>query len=150
MISTQWLKKRKAHWTRLETLLEISARHGVHRLSHRELQELGLLYRQTAADLSTLREDPSGAHLARYINQLLGRAHNTIYSGKKSSAFAVLRFFFESYPRILRESFTYTFVAFALFALGTVVGFLLTTTRPEFMHHLLGPRMVETIERREM
>lgn len=150
MISNQWLKKRKPHWTRLETLLQAAAKHGVHNLSHGELQELGLLYRQTAADLSTLREDPSGAHLTRYVNQLLGRAHNTIYSGKKSSAFEVLRFFFVSYPRVFRQSIGYTVLAFALFALGTVLGFMLTTTRPEFMHHLLGPGMVATIERREM
>ena len=150
MISNQWLKKRKPHWTQLEKLLQESAKHGVHHLTHAELQELGLLYRQTAADLSTLREDPSGAHLARYVNQLLGRAHNTIYSGKKSSGFALMRFFFGGYPRIFRETFAYTLVAFSLFALGAIVGFLLTTTRPEFMHHLLGPRMVETIERREM
>ena len=150
MISTQWLKKRKAHWTRLEVLLELSARHGVHRLSHSELQELGLLYRQTAADLSTLREDSSGQHLARYLNQLLGRAHNTIYSGRKSSALAIVRFFLESYPQVFRETFAYTAVAFALFAISAVAGFLISTTRPEFMHQLLGPHMIETIERREM
>jgi uncharacterized membrane protein SpoIIM required for sporulation len=150
MISTQWLKKRKAHWTRLETLLDIGARHGVHRLSHRELQELGLLYRQTAADLSTLREDSSGQHLARYLNQLLGRAHNTIYSGRKSSAIAIVRFFLESYPQVFRQTFAYTAVAFILFASSAVAGFLISTTRPEFMHQVLGPQMTETIERREM
>jgi|SRR6266850_1068162 len=150
MISNQWLKKRKPHWTRLETLLETSAKHGVHRLTHGELQELGLLYRQTAGDLSTLREDTSGQHLARYVNQLLGRAHNTIYSGKKSSAFGIVRFFFETYPQVFRDTFAYTAVAFLLFAASAATGFLISTTRPEFMHELLGPRMVETIERREM
>ena len=150
MISTHWLKKRKPHWTRLETMLETSAKHGVHNLGHGELQELGLLYRQTAADLSTLREDPSGQHLARYLNQLLGRAHNTIYSGKKSSALAILRFFFQSYPQVFRQTLGYTTLAFLLFAGSAVAGFLICTTRPEFMHQFLGPHIMDTIERREM
>ena len=31
---------------------------------------------------------------------------------------------------------------------GAILGVLLTATRPEFMHKMLGPAMVETIERR--
>ena len=69
MISTFWLEKRKPYWRRLEVLVEQSGRRGVGALAHSELQELGLLYRQIAADLSTVREDPAGdderPHVAR-------------------------------------------------------------------------------------
>ena len=56
---------------------------GLRVLPHAELQELSLLYRQMAADLATVREDPSGRQTAEYLNRLLGRAHNVIYGGSK-------------------------------------------------------------------
>ncbi len=48
MVSIHWLEKRKPHWERLEQLVQRS-RGGLAALNHQELQELGLLYRQTAA-----------------------------------------------------------------------------------------------------
>ena len=52
-------------------------------LDHKDLQELGLLYRQTASDLAIAREDITSSQLAAYLNSLLGRAHNLIYMGNK-------------------------------------------------------------------
>ncbi len=85
MISTRWLEKRKPHWDKLEKLLDQSAKGGLKSLSRSDLQELSLAYRQIAADLAAIREDPASVHFARYINQLLVRAHNTIYSGRRAS-----------------------------------------------------------------
>jgi hypothetical protein len=78
LISTRWLDKRKPYWIRLEQLLDDSARRGLSSLGRSELQEMGLLYRQIAADLAALREDRGSANFARYLNQLLARAHNIL------------------------------------------------------------------------
>src|SRR5215471_5847891 len=51
LISTRWLEKRKPHWNKLEDLLNISSQKGLKSLTRYDLQELSLLYRQTAADL---------------------------------------------------------------------------------------------------
>ena len=72
MISAHWLKRRQPHWARLEALLADVERLGLGGLGRNELRELGLLYRQTATDLSALRADPSSTQQARYLNQLLG------------------------------------------------------------------------------
>ena len=102
MISTSWIEKRRPHWTRLERLVEASGRSGVSALSPSELQELALLYRQIAADLATVREDPSSKTTALYLNQLLGRAHNLIYMGRKTPRRGILKFFTHDYPAIFR------------------------------------------------
>src|SRR5882762_7064199 len=73
MISTRWLEKRKTYWARLELLVDRSKRGGISALDHLELQELGLLYRQTASDLATVREDVTSNQFAFYLNELLGR-----------------------------------------------------------------------------
>jgi uncharacterized membrane protein SpoIIM required for sporulation len=150
MISSYWLEKRKSHWIRLEHLLDQSHQHGLKSLTRSELQELGLLYRQAAADLSAVREDPTAQYYARSLNLLLARAHNTIYSGEKSSPFRVLHFYRYTYPEIFRRQLAYTTTAFLIFVAGAIVGLLITITRPDFMHLVLGPQMMDSLERHEM
>src|SRR5260370_7306452 len=110
MISTRWMETRRPLWTRLENLLDRVSRGGISALNHTELQELSLLYRQTAADLATVREDASGRASAEYLNRLLGRAHNIVYSGSKRAAGRnFLQFYCKNYPLTIRETFSYTF-----------------------------------------
>jgi uncharacterized membrane protein SpoIIM required for sporulation len=150
MISTRWLEKRKPNWLRLEELLVRTKGRGVNALDHKDLQELGLLYRQTASDLAIAREDITSSQLAAYLNSLLGRAHNLIYMGNKPKVAGIVRFYSETYPRIFRELWPQTLLAFAIFAVTGVAAFLLTMRDPTFAHRLLGTRMMETIEKREM
>ena len=150
MISTRWLEKRKPHWSKLEALLNQSDKSGLKSLSRSDLQELSLLYRQTAADLAAIREDRGSVHFARYVNQLLVRAHNTIYSGHRASTKGMLSFFWTTYPAAFRRNMTHCLLATLIFAVAGVVGAALTYQNPDFKVKLLGPEMVETIDRHQM
>jgi uncharacterized membrane protein SpoIIM required for sporulation len=150
MISAHWLEKRRNHWKRLECLLDQARDNGLASLTRLELQELGLLYRQAAADLSALREDSSGRTYSRTLNLLLSRAHNTIYSAQKSSMKGIVHFYGSAYPQIFRRNLSLIATAFALFVIGAMAGTLLSATHPEFMRLFLGPKMIETIEQHKM
>jgi uncharacterized membrane protein SpoIIM required for sporulation len=150
VISTRWLEKRKPHWTRLEQLLNLSSQKGLKSLGRSDLQELSLLYRQTAADLAAIREDRSSLHFARYLNQLLARAHNTIYSGRGANPKALLSFFLETYPAVFRRNLGYCLAGILLFFVSAAIGAGLTYRDPDFKVKVLGPQMVETIERKQM
>ena len=150
MISTRWLDKRKPYWNRLEQLLDQSARKGLSSLGRSELQEVGLLYRQIAADLAALREDRGSVHFARYLNQLLARAHNIIYSSNKTSPSAIFGFFTVTYPRVFRQHWHYVQIALLVFAVSAAVGAALTYQDADFKLSIIGPQMVQTIEKREM
>jgi uncharacterized membrane protein SpoIIM required for sporulation len=149
MISNRWLEKRKPFWARLEQLVERS-RKGVSSLSHSELQELGLLYRQTASDLAAVREDTSVCHLSNYLNQLLGRSHNLIYLGHKPKVSGIVRFYRDIYPQIFRETLPQTLLAVAIFVFAGIIAAVVTLHDPAFAYRLLGPKMMETIEQRKM
>src|SRR5215470_5209217 len=117
MISNRWLEKRKPYWARLEQLIGRSGK-GVSSLSHQELRELGLLYRQTASDLAAVREDASSRQLTVYLNQLLGRCHNLIYLGHKPEVSGIVRFYRDTYPQAFRETLPQFAIAVAIFLLG--------------------------------
>jgi uncharacterized membrane protein SpoIIM required for sporulation len=123
---------------------------GLHGLSRSELRELGLLYRQTATDLSAVRGDPSSVQQSRYLNQLLGRAHNAIYSGQKKTVGGIWQFYRRDYPRIFRQFLPYTAVATAIFLVGAVAGMFFVLSDPDYMREFLPPQLVAGIERHEM
>ena len=150
MISTRWLEKRKPHWSRLEQLLGRSSSKGFKSLTRSELQELSLLYRQIAADLAALREDRGSVQFTLYLNQLLARAHNTIYSAHQASPSAIVDYFRYDYPRIFRRNLNYSLAAFLIFLVSAAVGIAITYHDPDFKVKILGPQMVDTIDRHQM
>ncbi|MGA8036558.1 MAG: stage II sporulation protein M [Candidatus Acidiferrales bacterium] len=149
MITNRWLEKRKPYWTRLEQLVQQSSR-GIAALSHAELKELGLLYRQTASDLAAVREDVNSRQLTAYLNQLLGRSHNLIYMGHKPKISALVHFYRDTYPRLFRETLPQTALSASIVLVTMFAAWFLTLRDPAFASRLLGPRMMDTIEQRKM
>jgi uncharacterized membrane protein SpoIIM required for sporulation len=150
VISTNWILRRRPHWRRLEALLDKAARWGVGGLPFDDLRELAFLYRQIAADLATVAEDPGSARFAHDLNQLLGRAHNTIYAAAPSAWPGVWPFLRHSFPRAVRRNVVPCAAAFSIFVIGSFVGAALTARDPDFALKVLGPDMIATIERHEM
>jgi uncharacterized membrane protein SpoIIM required for sporulation len=150
LISTHWIEKRKPYWNQLESLLARGGK-NLGSLTRGELQELGLLYRQTAADLAAIRQDPSSAHFARYLNQLMARAHNIIYAGYRGNyGGAILAFFYRDYPAAFRRNLKYCATATLICIVGAILGAALTFQDPDFQTQILGPQMIETIQHHEM
>ncbi|MGA2889755.1 MAG: stage II sporulation protein M [Terracidiphilus sp.] len=150
ILSNQWILKRRPHWDRLATLLAQSDASGLGQMTRAELQELALLYRQVAADLSVLRQDSTSRTYAHHVNQLLARAHHIIYSGRKTSFLTLVRFLRDEYPAIFQRQIGYVAAATLVAVAFGIVGAALTNARPEFMRHFVGPEMIATMERHEM
>jgi uncharacterized membrane protein SpoIIM required for sporulation len=150
IISNHWLEKRRPYWERLNALLSQASAGGVRQLNRAELRETALLYRQAASDLSTLRQDSTARVYAEHVNQLLARAHHIIYSNRGTSFLKIVRFLRDEYPAIVQRQMRYVLVSLVILLGGALLGSVLTIARPQFMRHMLGPGMVETIERHEM
>jgi uncharacterized membrane protein SpoIIM required for sporulation len=150
ILSNQWILKRRPHWDRLAFLLAQSDASGLGQLSRAELQEMALLYRQVAADLSVLRQDSTSRTYAQYVNQLLARAHHIIYSGRKTNLRTLFLFLRDEYPAVFQRQIGYVAASLLVSVAFGVLGAVLTTVRPEFMRHFVGPEMIATMERHEM
>jgi len=150
ILSNQWLAKRRPYWDRLNWLLSQAAQSGVRSLSRAELRETALLYRQAASDLSTLRQDPTARAYAELVNQLLARAHHIIYSSRRKGFLKVFYFLRDDYPALIQRRFRYVLLSLIILLAGGTLGTVLTLARPQFMRHMLGPGMVDTIEHHKM
>jgi len=150
ILSNRWLEKRRPYWERLSKLLAQAGSGGVGQLTRAELQETALLYRQVASDLSTLRQDATARAYADHVNQLLARAHNIIYSTRRTSFLELLRYMRDVYPAVFQRNMRYVILSLLITLGGAALGSVLTLARPQFMRTMLGPQMVATIERHEM
>jgi uncharacterized membrane protein SpoIIM required for sporulation len=150
ILSNQWILKRRPHWDRLAALLTQADAGGLVQLSRAELQEMALLYRQVAADLSVLRQDPTARSYAQHVNQLLARAHHIIYSGRKTNLATLFHFLKDEYPAIFQRQIGYVTASLLVSVAWGLLGAALTSARPEFMRHFVGPQMIATMERHEM
>ncbi len=150
MISNRWIALRKESWSRLETLVQQVETSGLKTLTPPELRDFGLIYRQAAADLSAVRSDEASRTLEAYLNRLVSRAHNHIYSGDRLNLSSIWQFLANGYPRIFRRLLPYTTLALGIFLAGALLGTLVTVARPQFMLAMLGPQMVDKIEHQPM
>ena len=150
MLSTRWLQKRRPYWARVDELVAQSEKSGIRALNHHELRELAVLYRQTASDLSTVREDPSSQRLAQSLNQLLGRAHNCIYMGRRAQGSGIVTFYRDTFPEVFHETLPYTMAACAVFFALAAVGFVMAIFDPGFSRYFLGGAMMESIDKHQM
>jgi uncharacterized membrane protein SpoIIM required for sporulation len=148
VLSNHWIQKRTPHWERLTALVAAAAQS--HSLSRSELQELALLYRQVASDLSSLRQDRTSTALAAQVNQLLARAHHIIYSSRRSSWRNFFLFLRDGYPRVFRTQRNYVFAALVIMLAGTVIAAAFTLTDARFATPILGPSILQSVERHQM
>ncbi len=144
------MDSRKDNWNRLDALLRQVEASGVKSLPPTELRDLGLLYRQAAADLSAVRSDRTSRSLEHYLNRLVGRAHNFVYSGRGISAASLWQFFAHGYPRLLRRMSGYVLAATLVSVFAAVVGALMVAVRPQFATMLLPPQLIDSVEHHKM
>jgi uncharacterized membrane protein SpoIIM required for sporulation len=150
VLSNNWIQKRTPHWERLTSLVAQADQTRLKGLSRSELQELALLYRQVASDLSTLRQDRTSAALAGQVNHLLARAHHIIYSSRKSTWRNFFLFLRDGYPLVFRQQIGYVFAALLILLGGSVVAAAFTLANPHFAAPILGSGVMSSIEQHEM
>jgi uncharacterized membrane protein SpoIIM required for sporulation len=150
MITNLWIDLRKDNWNRLDALLRQVDSHGLRSLSQSELRALGLLYRQAAADLSAVRADRSSRTLEQYLNKLVARAHNFVYSGPRTSLTGLWRFLAHGYPRLLRRLSGYVWLATAITIAAAALGVFITIVRPQFGEMFLGAEKMEGIRQHHL
>jgi uncharacterized membrane protein SpoIIM required for sporulation len=144
------MELRKDNWNRLDSLLRQVESSGVRSLPPSDLRDLGLLYRQAAADLSAVRADHTSRSLEHYLNRLVGRAHNFVYSGKRITPVTLWQFIAYGYPRLLRRLSRYVVAATAVFLLAGALGALITLARPDIGADMAGPRLMDAIHQHRM
>ena len=122
---SRFINEHKDNWQRLEDLLSLLQGNSLRGLSRTEVREFGELYRRAATDLAIARAETRDPKLINYLNSLVIRAHGKIYRAEGNGLNLIWKFFAEEFPQTFRETWRYTFLAFAVFTGFGILSFLL-------------------------
>ncbi|WP_208354248.1 stage II sporulation protein M [Pseudaestuariivita rosea] len=123
--SARFREEREADWARLEQIVAVAEKRGIHSLSYDDARDLATLYRQAANSLSVAREISLDKALLRYLEALTARAYLAVYAPQERLGGLVSRFFLKSAPQAMRRSAIFILLGFLAMGLGALAGYLL-------------------------
>jgi uncharacterized membrane protein SpoIIM required for sporulation len=127
-------------WLRLEELLS-RPRRGRRRLAPGEAAELAALYRQAASDLASARTVGPDLAGTRYLEELVTRAHHRLYRPRPGNLRGAWHFLRAGFPGLVVQYRRGLLLAFALFLLGTALGFGAVNWDPNLAEALVPRQM---------
>ncbi len=81
---------------------------------------------------------------------MMGRAHNVLYTARRDRRSGAWAFLARGFPQVVRGCSGEIGLAATLALAGLAIGAALAATRPGFERFVLGPEMIDTIDRGEM
>src|SRR5512140_1728894 len=120
---------RRRDWETLSGLLE-TAQRDMHHLSPPDTERLASLYRAATSDLALAKRDFPRYPATPYLNQLVARAHGILYQGEPLALNRLREFVAVGFPRLFRETFIFTFIAFLMFAIPATAAGVSTAAAP--------------------
>ena len=150
MISTRWLEKRKPYWSKLEALLNQSdQRRPEVPFALRPAGTEPALPPDRGRSRGHPRRPGFGALCA--LRQPTARARSQYHLFRpQSESPGGMSFFWDTYPAAFRRNLKHCLLATVVSPSPDLVGAVLTYQNPDFKVKLLGPQMVETIDRHQM
>lgn len=148
----EFVQSRQRDWEQLNQLLR-KAEREIQRLSPDEIDRLGRLYRATTSDLALAQRDFPRHRVTQYLNQMVGRAHATIYQGEPLAWRQLKAFVRYGFPRLFRETLPFIVVATLLFFLPAILAGIATYLEPDTAYSLLpsgAHELIDRLERQEL
>ncbi|SEP00591.1 stage II sporulation protein M [Paenibacillus sp. OV219] len=145
MDMSTFTKQHKSQWSELEQLLARFSRKKS-TLSIAEVDRLTVLYKTASSHLATFRTYLPQNETTQYLNHLVSRAHHMIYLDSNKSS-AQLRYFFgQHFIGLIRSRLGFVAVAFGLFIIGALSGFISVWNDPLNAHALLPSAVAQSID----
>lgn len=129
--SAAFRAEREGSWRELEQLVGRLEKGGLRALAPAELARLPALYRGALSSLSVARAISLDRNALDYLESLCARAYLAVYGTRRHLKEALADFALRRFPRAVRAHGGHLAVAVALMAIGTGVGFRLTTADPD-------------------
>ncbi|QAY78582.1 stage II sporulation protein M [Sphingosinicella sp. BN140058] len=124
--------EREEEWRRLDALVSLCEKKSPRALSDDDLMALPILYRSALSSLSVARETSLDLELVTYLEHLCARAYFFLYGVRTSPGARLRQFFANDWPAAVRGLGRETLIALALLLVGTIAGYLLVSSQPEY------------------
>jgi uncharacterized membrane protein SpoIIM required for sporulation len=140
----EFYQSRRQEWELLSVLVERAQKHA-QQLSSADIERLASLYRAASSDLALAKRDFPRHRVTRYLNQVVARSHSVLYQGEPLAWKNIFNFALRGFPRLFRETFIFTLIAFLLFIIPAILAGATTASSPSSAVWLLPAEVQDLI-----
>lgn len=142
-----FIAERQGRWSALEAAIKTAKRGRLRTQSASDIENFGLLLRQTSSDLAIARRDHPDAPITEYLNTLCARAHPLLYRGSPWRPGSIGPFFATALPRAFRAAWPYILASLALMVIGFIAGWVAVYVRPDLRASLVPSSLFDEMAR---
>ncbi|WP_426347963.1 stage II sporulation protein M [Alloiococcus sp. CFN-8] len=133
-------------WKELEVFSSRISQKGLKSLNSLEAKRLLQVFRITSHNLAYARTHFPDNKVVTYLNALVGRCHNQIYSVKKFNPKEFFLYIFRGFPEALKESKWYMMASFGFFFLGFLLSLVMIFINTDNAYYFLDAPTVEHLK----
>src|SRR6266550_4408166 len=141
----RFVQKKRAGWETFRTTALRMERSGVGALAPGEIPAFAAQYREVAADLARARTYQVDPRVIAYLERVVTAGHNALYRARGKQRTPLPHYILRDFPAAVVQSWRYVLLAFLLFSVPAVVGYVMIRERPELGEELM-PGMVARAE----
>jgi uncharacterized membrane protein SpoIIM required for sporulation/uncharacterized RDD family membrane protein YckC len=146
----RFVKEHKEAWVQLAGFVERVDVAGLKSLGHSELRDVTRLYRQAAGDLAYSKTFFGRTGLTRFLNTLMGRAHNHIYRAPATAKTSVVAFFRTGFPLAFQRSYSYFALALYIFVASAILGAIAYAVDERTISLFMSPEAIEGVKQHRL
>ena len=142
----RFVAKKRQGWETFRTTALRMERSGVAALAPGEIPAFAAQYREVAADLARARTYQVDPRVIAYLERVVTAGHNALYRARGKDRTPLPHYILRDFPAAVVQSWRYVVLAFLLFSVPAVVGYVMIRERPALAEELLSPVMVARAE----
>jgi uncharacterized membrane protein SpoIIM required for sporulation/uncharacterized RDD family membrane protein YckC len=142
----RFVAKKREGWETFRTMAVRTERTGVGVLAPGEIPAFAAQYREVAADLARARTYQVDPGVITYLERVVSAGHNALYRARGKQRTPVPHYILRDFPAAVVQSWAYVVLAFLLFTVPAVVGYVMIRERPALADEIVSPVMVARAE----
>ncbi|PAB59675.1 stage II sporulation protein M [Anaeromicrobium sediminis] len=141
-----FIKKNKSRWDKLNSYVDRIDKSGHKNLNSKELRDFLYLYKESSYHLSYANTHFPNTNISNYLNSLVGRAHNNLYSVKENSFKKMLNYLTTGFPKKIKEFSFFINCSTGIFFLGFILSLVMVLVNESSAYYFLPKDLIETID----
>jgi len=142
----RFVAKKREGWEQFRHTATRMERSGVGALGPGEIPEFAAQYREVAADLARARTYQVDPRVIAYLERIVSAGHNALYRTRGKERTPLPHYLLRDFPAAVVQSWQYVLLAFLLFTVPAVVGYVMIRERPALAEEIVSPGMVARAE----
>lgn len=142
----RFVQKKREAWEAFRTTAVRMERSGIGGLAPGEIPKFAAQYREVAADLARARTYQVDPRVIAYLERVVSAGHNALYTARGKDRTPLPHYLLRDFPAAVVQSWQYVLLAFLLFTIPAVVGFIMIREQPALAEEIVPPGMVARAE----